>query len=427
MKAYNKQNIPLAKELRKNMTPWERKLWYQYLSKYPIRFQRQKAIGEYIVVFYCAKAGLAIELDGGGHYCKEQMEKDELRTQALKKMGVRVVRICNLDIDKNFSGVCDFVDLEIQKSLPQSAALTAPSSEGACLHCAANRRIFALGFFDGVHLGHQALLRCCVRLAAEWDCVPAAITFDRHPQSLFTPTPPALINSNADRDALLHGFGVEYIHRLAVNKDVMSTNWRNFLENLLENGAAGFVCGDDFRFGHKGEGDGEKLKAYCAEKGLPCIIVPEQTLDGVRISSTHIRSLIEDGNMEEAARFLGHPHILSGEVVSGRKIGRTIGVPTANILLPEGVVVPKLGVYACTCRLDGRDYAAVTNIGSRPTVGGHQTRAESWILDFDGDLYGKKITLEFCKFLRAEQKFDDLEALRTQIQEDAAQTKALLG
>ena len=287
-------------------------------------------------------------------------------------------------------------------------------------------KIFALGFFDGVHLGHQALLRCGVRLAAEWDCVPAAITFDRHPQSLFMPTPPALINSNADRDALLRGFGVESIHRLAVNKDVMSTNWRNFLENLLENGAAGFVCGDDFRFGYQGEGDGEKLKAYCAEKGLPCVIVPEQTLDGVRISSTHIRSLIEAGDMEEAARFLGHPHILSGEVVSGRKIGRTIGVPTANILLPEGVVVPKLGVYACTCRLDGRDYAAVTNIGSRPTVEGHQVRAESWILDFDGDLYGKKITLEFCKFLRPEQKFASLDELKAQIQQDAAQTRSLM-
>ena len=427
MKAYNKKNIPLAKELRKNMTPWERKLWYQYLSKYPIRFQRQKAIGEYIVDFYCAKAGLAIELDGGGHYCKEQIENDELRTQALKKMGVRVVRICNLDIDKNFPGVCDFVDLEIQKSLPQSAALTAPSSEGACLHCNANRRIFALGFFDGVHLGHQALLKACVDMAKQYDYAPAAITFDRHPQSLFTPAPPPLINTSADRQILLRQYDMGPIYKFSVTKEVRSTPWQAFLGELLEFGACGFVCGDDFRFGHRGEGNSDTLRAYCAEKGLPCVIVPEQTLDGVRISSTHIRSLIEAGDMEEAARFLGHPHILSGEVVSGRQLGRTIGVPTANILLPDGVAVPKLGVYACRCHLDGRDYAAVTNIGSRPTVGGHQTRAESWILDFDGDLYGKNITLEFYKFLRAEQKFADLEALRTQIQQDAAQTKALLG
>lgn len=287
-------------------------------------------------------------------------------------------------------------------------------------------KIFALGFFDGVHLGHQALLEQCVVLARRLNATPAAITFDRHPQALFSPAPPALINANADRDALLRRFGLEYIHRLAVTVDVMSTQWRDFLENLLEHGACGFVCGDDFRFGHKGEGNAEKLAAFCAERNLPCIIVPEQTLDGVRISSTHIRNLIETGDMQTAAKFLGHPHILSGEVVAGRKIGRTIGVPTANILIPEGVVTPKLGVYACTCHIAGKEYLSVTNIGSRPTVGGHQTRAESWILDFDGDLYGKTIRLEFHKFLRSEQKFANLEALRTQIQQDAAETHNLL-
>ena len=426
MKEYNKSIIPLARDLRKNMTPWERKLWYQFLNQYPLRFQRQKVIGEYIVDFYCAKAGLAIELDGGGHYCQEQMEKDEHRTRMLEKMGVRVVRICNLDIDKNFAGVCDFLDMEVKKSLPQSAALTAPSSEGACLRGSIPGKIFALGFFDGVHLGHQALLQECVSMARQYDYEPAAITFDRHPQSLFTSTPPGLINSNADRDALLCRFGMESIHRLEVSAEVMSTNWRIFLENLLEKGAVGFVCGDDFRFGHKGEGNAEKLAAFCGERDLPCMIVPEQTLDGIRISSTHIRSLIEAGDMEEAEKFLGHLHILSGEVVSGRRIGRTIGVPTANILIPNGVVTPKLGVYACTCQIGGKEYLSVTNIGSRPTVGGHQTRAESWILDFDGDLYGKTVTLEFHKFLRAEVKFENLTALCAQIQRDAVETRSLL-
>ncbi len=288
------------------------------------------------------------------------------------------------------------------------------------------KKIFALGFFDGVHRGHQALLAACRRLAAEKDAVPAAITFDRHPQSLFTPTPPALINSNADRDALLRQYGIEDIHCLLVNEDVMSTSWRHFLEDLLADGACGFVCGDDFRFGHKGQGDCEKLRAFCGEFDLPCVIIPEQTMDGVRISSTHIRNLIEAGDVETAAKFLGHPHRLSGEVVSGRRLGRTIGVPTANVLLPDGVVVPRLGVYACTCHIGQRQYTAVTNIGSRPTVEGHQTRGESWILDFDGDLYGQNITLEFYKFLRPEEKFDSLETLRAQIQTDAAQTRQLL-
>ena len=131
MKAHNKENIPLAKVLRKYMTPWERKLWYDFLRNYPVRFQRQKAIGNYITDFYCAKARLVIELDGGGHYMPEQARKDEQRTNDLRSLNLTVVRICNLDIDRNFSGVCEYVDRLVQRSLPQSASLTAPSSEGA--------------------------------------------------------------------------------------------------------------------------------------------------------------------------------------------------------------------------------------------------------------------------------------------------------
>ena len=133
MKEYNKSNIPLARVLRKNMTPWERKLWYEFLRNYPIRFQRQKAIGNYIADFYCAKARLVVELDGGGHYTPEQIEKDNIRTKELDSMNLTVLRICNLDIDRNFSGVCEYIDLAVKKSLPQSFALQnpAPSSEGA--------------------------------------------------------------------------------------------------------------------------------------------------------------------------------------------------------------------------------------------------------------------------------------------------------
>ena len=131
MKQYNKANIPLAKILRKNMTPFERKLWYNFLRTYSIRFQRQKAIGNYIVDFYCAKLGLVIELDGGGHYTEEQITKDNIRTKELEKMSLTVIRICNLDIDRNFEGVCEYIYFTVKKSLPQSATLTAPSSEGA--------------------------------------------------------------------------------------------------------------------------------------------------------------------------------------------------------------------------------------------------------------------------------------------------------
>ena len=131
MKEYNKSNIPLAKVLRKNMSPWERKLWYEFLRYYPVRFQRQKSVGNYIADFYCAKARLIIELDGGGHYTEKQIKKDKIRTEELEKMNLRVLRICNLDVTQNFEGVCEYIDLEVKKSLPQSATLTSPSSEGA--------------------------------------------------------------------------------------------------------------------------------------------------------------------------------------------------------------------------------------------------------------------------------------------------------
>lgn len=131
MKDYNRANISLAKTLRKNMTPWERKLWYEFLRNYPVRFQRQKALGNYIADFYCAKARLVVELDGGGHYTTEQMKKDEVRTKELEGMNLTILRICNLDVDRNFSGVCEYIDLTVKKSLHQSASLTPPSSEGA--------------------------------------------------------------------------------------------------------------------------------------------------------------------------------------------------------------------------------------------------------------------------------------------------------
>ena len=141
MKEYNKKNIPLAKELRKNMTPWERKLWYEFLRSYPVRFQRQKAIGNYIVDFYCAKAQLVVELDGSGHYQNNQQVADAERTTILEKMGLKVIRICNLDINRNFRGVCEFLDREVQQALPQSASLTAPSAEGALVRCSTQKHI----------------------------------------------------------------------------------------------------------------------------------------------------------------------------------------------------------------------------------------------------------------------------------------------
>jgi riboflavin kinase/FMN adenylyltransferase len=286
-----------------------------------------------------------------------------------------------------------------------------------------NKRIFALGFFDGVHLGHQALLAECVRMARAMDVETAAITFERHPQSLFRPDVPPLLSTLHDRFRLLLRYGVEHVYPFPVTQEVMGKPWQEFLEELIVCGAVGFVCGDDFRFGRGGAGSAETLLEFCRERELPCVIVPEQTLDGVRISSSYIRRQIESGDMATAVRYLGHGHMLTGTVVTGRRLGHKLGFPTANIELPEGVIVPRHGVYACRAYVGQKGYMAVCNVGNRPTVEGHQVRTETWLLDFSGDLYGQAVSLEFLYFLRPEQRFQSVDALKEAVLNDAENTR----
>lgn len=285
------------------------------------------------------------------------------------------------------------------------------------------KRIYALGFFDGVHVGHQALLKACRIMADSFGCKAAAITFDAHPQTLFSDHTPPLLSTIADRLHLLQQYGMEEVQVFPVTREVMSTPWQAFLESLVQQGAMGFVCGDDFHFGHRGQGNANNLLAFCTAHHLPCIIIPQQSMKGKRISSTLIRSLIQAGEMESATKFLGHPHVLTGAVRHGQQLGRKLGVPTANLLIPDRTVVPKFGVYACRAIIDGKSYPAVANVGTRPTVSGSGVTVEPWILDFSGNLYGREITVEFYRFLRQETKFADLNALKQQIHQDAAETR----
>ena len=291
-----------------------------------------------------------------------------------------------------------------------------------------NETIFALGFFDGVHIGHAALLKKCRCMALErgWNC--GAVTFGTHPETLVLHQAPVLINAPRDRELLLREvFSMDTVVTLPFDEQMRTMPWEAFLEMLRkEYGAAGFVCGDDFRFGYKGQGNAEILERYCAQHRLPCAVVPEQTLDGIRVSSSYIRSQIETGDMATAVRFLGHPHILRGTVVHGKQLGRTLGVPTANLRLIPGMAVPRFGVYACRCIIDGVGYPAVTNIGTRPTVEGQSVTVEPWILDYSGDLYGREITLEFYYFIRPERKFANLEELKAEIHRNAEETRAYL-
>ena len=288
-----------------------------------------------------------------------------------------------------------------------------------------HKKIFALGFFDGVHLGHQALLNACRKLALEQGLQTAAVTFSQYPGHPKSGSTPPLLTTSEDRVALMTRYGIEAVYTYPFTEEVRTKPWDVFFRELLELGAGGFVCGYDYRFGFQGIGTARKLQEICQESGLPCVVVPEQLLDGVRISSTHIRSLIESGEMEQACRFLGHPHTLSGTVVSGKQLGRTIGVPTANLLIPDGVICPRFGVYACKAFAEGKEYLAVTKVGIRPTVNGQNITVESWLQAFAGDLYGKAITLEFYRFLRPEKKFDTLSALQAEIQKNALQVRKI--
>ncbi len=283
--------------------------------------------------------------------------------------------------------------------------------------------IYALGFFDGVHLGHQALLRECRRLADQHGCEAAAVTFTAHPDTLVFGKAPGLLNTSEDRKRLLHTYGMDTVLELPFDRELMTTHWSSFLSQLVDFGAAGFVCGSDFRFGAGGIGTAKKLAAFCESRQLPCAIVPEQIMDGERISSTRIRLSLEQGDMAQVNRLLGHPYILTGQVVSGQQLGRTISIPTANLQLPEELLAPRFGVYACKCFVDGREYMAVTNVGTRPTVNGSNITVEANLLDFSADLYGKTLTVAFCEFLRPEKKFPSLEELHREIQKNALQTR----
>ena len=289
-----------------------------------------------------------------------------------------------------------------------------------------NSYIYALGFFDGVHLGHQALLDAVKSLALPG--MRGVVTFLDHPDTLVLGQTPGLINTPEDRELLLKHYGMDRIVALPFDEKTRSTPWRAFLEDLRQNyGAAGFVCGEDFRFGAKGAGNAALLAQVCREAGLPFAVVPEQTVDGCRVSSTRIRELLAEGKMEQADVCMGHPYILTGTVVHGHQLGRTLGIPTANLAFPKGLATPKFGVYGCTTYIDGKTYLAVTNLGTRPTVEGRHITVEPWILDYEGDLYGRTVTLEFHCFLRPERKFSSLEELKTTILGNAQELRDRAG
>ena len=291
------------------------------------------------------------------------------------------------------------------------------------------KTVIALGFFDGVHRGHGALLRKAAERAGELNAAPAVFTFDRSPKEFVTGKPVLLINSNDDRrDIIRRVYGIQRVIFAPFDREMMTMPWQDFITELLvkQYGAVHLVAGHDYRFGHKNEGTVERLREKCRELGLGCDIIPKVELEGITVSSTYIRTLLEQGDVERAALFLGHPHCLSQTVRHGQRLGRTIGIPTVNLAVPAHVLTPERGVYITRAFLpDGRSCPGVTNVGTRPTVTeGDTVSVETYLLGFDGDLYGQTVRLDFYKRLRGEVKFPSLEALRQEILRNVAETEA---
>ena len=290
-------------------------------------------------------------------------------------------------------------------------------------------RVIALGFFDGVHLGHAALLTLARKRANAMGLRAAALTFDTHPDTLVFHQPVPLINTIEDRKWLMETrFGLDEVLVAHFDQAMMEMPWESFVDDYLIGalGAKHVICGHDFSFGYRGQGSPARLRRRCSLHGVGVDVVDKVVRGGVTISSTHIRQLIRQGDLEGAAQLLGHCHFLSGPVTHGKELGRRLGFPTANLPLPAGILAPAFGVYAAKVTLpNGGSYPAVTNVGIRPTA--HDSLGplvEAWLMDYDGQLYGETIRVDFYTRLRGEQKFPDLESLKAEVLRNAQQTRS---
>lgn len=299
---------------------------------------------------------------------------------------------------------------------------------------APNGAVVSIGVFDGVHLGHQKILERNVSEARRLGARSTAVTFRDHPKRVLLGRAPRTLTSLEHRLELFRRAGIEHTVALTFDEELRSIPAEEFVRDFLlrELDARKFVLGFDSKFGRDRAGTPELL----ARMGLDVEVVPQVLVAGRAVSSTAIREAVELGDLVGAARMLGRPVAVYGEVVAGDRLGRVLGFPTANLDLHHELRPPN-GVWACRARrvryapepVVERALDAVANIGTRPTIAGAEatgTRVEVHLLDFEGDLYGQYLELEFIAFLREEQRFPSLEDLKTQIARDVARARALL-
>ncbi|MEL7486957.1 MAG: bifunctional riboflavin kinase/FAD synthetase [Pseudomonadota bacterium] len=286
------------------------------------------------------------------------------------------------------------------------------------------RAFAAIGNFDGVHRGHQFLLAETAKLAADHDARAGVVVFEPHPRRFFNPDEPAFrLTTDKERERLLRAYGVEEIFTLTFDAALAALSPEDFVRSILKDrlDLVGVVTGAEFVFGKARAGDAALLAELCASVGIVArSLEPIAQRDGEeKIGSSAVRAALRAGDVGAAARLLGRPWRVGGVVAEGRKLGRTIGFPTANVTLGD-LIEPKFGVYAVRIDVGGDTYGGVANFGRRPTVGSDAPLLEAHLFDFAGDLYGKSVNVSFVDFIRDEKKFDSIDALKAQIAADAA-------
>jgi riboflavin kinase/FMN adenylyltransferase len=312
----------------------------------------------------------------------------------------------------------------------------------------------ALGKFDGVHLGHQRVIQPVLQPSKgenppqQW-IYSTVVTFHPHPQEFFTGQPRALLTPLDEKVQHLRSLGVEQLVLLPFDRELSALSPQEFVEKILVQKlqCQKISVGQDFCFGKERTGTAGELQLLAAKYNIPVTIVPLQTYpdnlpteykcgnttaQDSRISTSLIRQTLEGGDIQRANLLLGRPYTLTGLVIQGQQLGRTIGFPTANLQLPKDKFLPHQGVYAVLISILGEvsdtsaQYLGVMNIGYRPTVDGSHSSVEVHLLDWSGNLYGQKLIVQLVEFLRPEQKFPSIEALRTQIQFDCTQARKVL-
>ena len=289
--------------------------------------------------------------------------------------------------------------------------------------------VVALGNFDGVHLGHQEVLGRAVEEGLRRGMRVVAATFHPHPRAVLgAGDPPKLLTPMTLRREELLRHGADEVVEIPFDLELSKKNPEQFVREVLvgDVGAGVVVVGENFRYGHRAAGDVGDLHRLMREMGGEAVAVEVRGVgEGAGISSTRIRALVSEGKVDEAASLLGRPYVLRGEVVVGDRRGRTIGFPTANVLPDAEAVLPARGVYAGFVVVGDDEYIACTNVGVAPTFARAESRIEAYLLDFDGDLYGRVIDVGFTRKIRGEKKFSGVAELKAQIQRDVEEARLI--